>query len=115
MLAFADPSVVLSRTRIVERFLDYARLDTQSDETSDTCPSTARQLELARRLVGELKELGLQGVGEAAVTMDRNGYVLAELPGTAPGRGSNPLNLVEQDYCSKATPARQKAQPRRGF
>jgi len=86
MLAFADPSVVLSRTRIVERFLDYARLDTQSDETSDTCPSTARQLELARRLVGELKELGLQGVGEAAVTMDRNGYVLAELPGTAPGR-----------------------------
>jgi tripeptide aminopeptidase len=86
MLAFADPSVVLSRTRIVERFLDYVRVDTQSDETSETCPSTARQLELARRLVDELQELGLRGVGEAEVTMDQNGYVLAELPGTAPGR-----------------------------
>jgi len=86
MRAFADPSVVLSRTRIVERFLDYVRIDTQSDETSPTCPSTAKQLDLARRLVDELKELGLQGVVGGEVTMDENGYVLAELPGTAPGQ-----------------------------
>jgi len=86
MHAFDDPSVVLSRTRMVERFLDYVRFDTQSDETSDTCPSTAKQLELGRRLVDELKALGLKGVGEREVTMDANGYVLAELPGTAPGR-----------------------------
>jgi tripeptide aminopeptidase len=86
MIAFDDPSAVLSRTRIVERLLDYVRFDTQSDETSDTCPSTAKQLELGRRLVTELKELGLTGVAEAEVTMDGNGYVLAELPGTAPGR-----------------------------
>ncbi len=86
MLAFDDPSAVLSRTRIVDRFLGYVRFDTQSDENSDTCPSTAKQLELARRLVDELKELGLRGVGEADVAMDENGYVLAELPGTAPGR-----------------------------
>ncbi len=86
MRAFDDPSVVLSRTRIVERFLDYVRFDTQSDETSDTCPSTPKQLELGRRLVEELRELGLRGVGAAEVDMDENGYVLAELPGTAPGR-----------------------------
>ncbi|MCG6954485.1 MAG: peptidase T [Gemmatimonadetes bacterium] len=86
MRAFDDPSVVLTRTRIVERLLDYVRFDTQSDENSDTCPSTAKQLELGRRLVDELKELGLQGVGEDEVTMDENGYVLAELPGTATGR-----------------------------
>ena len=86
MRAFDDPAAVLSRTRIVERFLDYVRFDTQSDETSDTCPSTAKQLELGRRLVEELKELGLGGVGKAEVTMDENGYVLAELPGTKPGR-----------------------------
>ncbi len=86
MHAFDDPSIILSRTRVVDRFLGYARLDTQSDETSKTCPSTAKQLELGRRLVGELQELGLRGVGEAEVTMDENGYVLAELPGTAPGR-----------------------------
>jgi tripeptide aminopeptidase len=84
--AFDDPSVVLSQTRILERFLEYVRFDTQSEETSETCPSTAKQLELGRRLVDELKELGLQGVGEAEVTMDENGYVLAELPGTVPGR-----------------------------
>ncbi len=86
MRAFDDPSVVLSRTRILDRFLDYVRYDTQSDETSDTWPSTAKQLELGRRLVDELRELGLRGVGEAQVTMDQNGYVLAELPGTVPGR-----------------------------
>jgi len=84
--AFDDPSVVLTDTRIVERLLAYVRLDTQSDENSETCPSTARQLDLGRRLVDELRELGLRGVGEAEVTMDENGYVLAELPGTTPGR-----------------------------
>ena len=86
MLAFSDPTVILSRTRIVDRFLDYVRFDTQSDAASTTCPSTAKQLELARRLVDELKALGLNGVGAPEVTMDENGYVLAELPGTAPGR-----------------------------
>jgi len=86
MIAFNDPSHVLARTRIVERLLSYVRLDTQSDEASTTCPSTAKQLELARRLVDELTQLGLRGVGQPDVTMDENGYVLAELPGTAPGR-----------------------------
>ncbi|MGH7582142.1 MAG: peptidase T [Gemmatimonadales bacterium] len=86
MLAFDNPSDLLSRTVLIKRFLDYVRFDTQSDADSATCPSSAKQLELARRLVTELRELGLKGVGEAEVTMDDNGYVLAELPGTAPGR-----------------------------
>jgi len=86
MRPFADPAEILARTRIVDRFLGYVRLDTQSDEASDTCPSTEKQLELARRLVAELTELGLRGVGEHEPSMDANGYVLAELPGTAPGR-----------------------------
>lgn len=86
MRAFTDPTDILNRTRIVERLLDYVRIDTQSDENSATCPSTAKQLDLGRKLVDELKALGLRGVGEAEVTMDANGYVLAELPGTAPGR-----------------------------
>ncbi len=86
MRPFDDPSDVLARTRVVERLLGYVRIDTQSDETSDTCPSTAKQLDLGRRLVEELRELGLTGVGEAEPTMDENGYVLAELPGTVPGR-----------------------------
>jgi tripeptide aminopeptidase len=86
MRAFDDPSLILNHTRVVERFLDYVRIDTQSDESVDTCPSTPGQLELGRRLVAELTELGLRGVGEEAPSMDDNGYVLAELPGMRPGR-----------------------------
>jgi tripeptide aminopeptidase len=86
MRRFDDPSVILGRTSMVDRFLGYVRFDTQSDEESETCPSTAKQLELGQQLVRELAELGLRGVGEDEVTMDENGYVLAELPGSAEGR-----------------------------
>jgi len=86
MRPFSDPYEILRRTRILERFLSYVRVDTQSDEASPTCPSTAKQLDLGRQLAAELAELGLSGVGEARPSMDPNGYVLAELPGSAPGR-----------------------------
>jgi tripeptide aminopeptidase len=86
MRPFADPAEILLRTRIVERFLEYVRVDTQSDEASPTCPSAAKQMDLGRRLADELRELGLRGVGEERPSMDANGYVLAELPGTVDGR-----------------------------
>jgi tripeptide aminopeptidase len=86
MRAFQDPSMILARTRIVQRFLGYVRVDTKSDEDSPTCPSTPGQLELGRRLVAELTELGLRGVGEDSPSMDENGYVLAKLPGNVDGR-----------------------------
>jgi tripeptide aminopeptidase len=86
MHPFDDPQDILARTHIVARFLDYVRFDTQADEASTSCPSTAKQLDLARRLVRELTELGLRGVGEDAPSMDENGYVLAELPGNVEGR-----------------------------
>jgi tripeptide aminopeptidase len=60
---------------VVERFLRYAQIDTQSDPKSETFPSTARQLDLARLLAHELEELGL-----AEVSVDPNGYVMAGLP-----------------------------------
>jgi len=86
MRPFDDPSIILTRTRVVDRFLSYARLDTQADESSESCPSTAKQFELGKQLVAELSELGLRGVGEDAPSMDEHGYVLAELPGTVEGR-----------------------------
>jgi tripeptide aminopeptidase len=86
MRPFSDPSDILARTRIIDRFLEYVQVDTQSDEESETCPSTLGQLELGRLLARELTELGLHGVGEDAPSMDENGYVLAELPGTVGGR-----------------------------
>jgi tripeptide aminopeptidase len=60
-----------------ERFLRYVRIDTQSDEDSDSYPSTAKQLDLLRLLLGELQELGL-----ADAAIDEHGYVTATLPAT---------------------------------
>jgi len=63
------------KTEIMNRFISYAQVDTQSDENSETCPSTPGQLVLAKMLVDELKAIGMQ-----EVTMDANGYVMATLP-----------------------------------
>lgn len=62
---------------IVERFLKYVSFDTQSSESSNTTPSTEKQFDLARYLVEELKEIGME-----EVEMDGNGYVYATLPAT---------------------------------
>ncbi|HEY5058774.1 MAG TPA: peptidase T [Gaiellaceae bacterium] len=59
------------------RFLRYVRIDTQSEEDSTGYPSTAKQLDLLRLLLDELKELGL-----ADAAIDEYGYVTATLPAT---------------------------------
>jgi tripeptide aminopeptidase len=63
---------------VLERFLRYVRIDTQSDPTSNTYPSTAKQRDLGELLARELRELGLD---DAAI--DEHGYVFASLPGAA--------------------------------
>ncbi|WP_339234876.1 peptidase T [Bacillus sp. FSL K6-1012] len=60
---------------IIERFTTYVKVDTQSDESVDTCPSTPGQLTLGNMLVEELKSIGME---DAAI--DENGYVMATLP-----------------------------------
>ncbi len=62
---------------VLDRFLRYVRIDTQADLDSTTYPSTAKQLDLSRLLVAELRELGL-----ADVELTEHGYVLATVPGT---------------------------------
>ncbi len=59
---------------VLERFLRYVQIDTQSDPYSNTFPSTEKQKDLARLLVEELKQMGI-----ANPEMDDNGYVYAEL------------------------------------
>jgi tripeptide aminopeptidase len=60
-----------------ERFLRYVRIDTQSDEESDTYPSTEKQLDLLRLLRDELEQAGLTNAA-----IDEHGYVTATLPAT---------------------------------
>lgn len=63
------------KQELIRRFTTYVKMDTQSDENSITTPTTPGQLELGKRLVEELKEIGLKDV-----SMDENGYVMATLP-----------------------------------
>lgn len=63
------------KEELIKRFITYVKIDTQSNEESDTCPSTKGQLELANLLVKELEEIGMTDV-----TLDENGYVMATLP-----------------------------------
>ncbi len=60
---------------LLQRFLRYVQIDTQSDETSDTYPSTAKQLDLSRLLAAECMSLGL-----ADVCCDEFGIVTATIP-----------------------------------
>jgi len=60
---------------IIDRFISYVTIDTESDPYSDTTPSTKKQLVLANLLVKELKAIGM-----TEVTKDRKGYVMATLP-----------------------------------
>jgi tripeptide aminopeptidase len=59
---------------IIDRFVSYVTVDTESDASSDTIPSTAKQWNLANKLVEELKKIGLQDV-----TIDDKAYIMATL------------------------------------
>ncbi len=60
---------------VTERFIKYAKIDTQSDPNSPTCPSTEKQKDLGRVLVAELLEMGITDAH-----MDENGYVYGTIP-----------------------------------
>ena len=61
---------------VTERFLKYVSFDTQSDETSSTCPSTARQKLLGAAIVEEMQAMGITNP-----YMDADGYVYGTIPG----------------------------------
>ncbi|MEH7451332.1 peptidase T [Gottfriedia acidiceleris] len=63
------------KNELINRLISYVKVDTQSNASSETCPSTPGQLTLGRILVEELNKVGL-----VDVTMDDNGYVMATLP-----------------------------------
>lgn len=63
---------------VVERFLKYVTIDTQSNPDSDTFPSTEKQKDLGRLLVKELKEMGIKDA-----ELDKYGYVYASIPATS--------------------------------
>ena len=68
-----------NKQHIIDRFISYVKIDTQSDPNSDSTPSTKKQWDLANKLVEELKAIGMQDV-----TIDEHAYVMATLPANVP-------------------------------
>lgn len=66
---------------LVDRFLQYVKFDTQSDELTNLTPSTPGQMIFARHLKEELQSLGLEDI-----SLDENGYLMATLPGNITDR-----------------------------
>lgn len=63
-------------TNLVDRFIKYAKINTRSDESSTTVPSTQSQIDFAKVLMDDLKEIGLSDIDYN----ESNGYVTATLP-----------------------------------
>ncbi len=77
------------RKNVLERFLRYVQIDTQSDEASESYPSTAKQLDLLGLLVDELQAIGL-----ADAAIDEWGYVMATIPATSQKAGVPMIGFI---------------------
>ena len=77
------------RQSLLDRFLSYVAIDTQSDPKSTSYPSTGKQLTLLRLLHDQLLELGV-----TSVTLEPKGYVLAQIPATAGYEDRPALGLI---------------------
>jgi tripeptide aminopeptidase len=88
-----------------ERFLRYVRIDTQSDEDSESYPSTAKQLDLLRLLAAELQELGL-----ADAAIDEHGYVTGTVPSTVSHDTPTIAFFAHADTAHEVTGANVKPQ-----
>ena len=77
--AFVTPLAEELAADVLDRFLRYVRVDTQSAHGATTSPSTEKQLDLCRLLRDELAEIGLDDV-----RLDEHGYVYGSLPGAEP-------------------------------
>lgn len=60
--------------KILDRFLRYVAIDTQSDENSESQPSAAKELDLLKLLCKELNDMGVEA------TLDEYGYVMGTIP-----------------------------------
>lgn len=82
-----------------ERLLNYVTVYTTSDENSETHPTTIRQFDLAKKLVEEMKELGLEGV-----TCDEHCYVYGYIPATSGYEDKPAIGLIAHLDTAPAAP-----------
>lgn len=87
--------------RAYERFLNYVKIHTTSDENSNTTPSTRRQFDLAEILAEEMKKLGVKDV-----RVDENCYVYGAIPATLGYEDKPAIGLIAHldtapDFCGE--------------
>lgn len=75
------------REKVLSRFLNYISIDTQSAPYSETVPSTMKQFDLAKILVKEMEDMGLEDV-----TLDDKCYIMAKLPANT--EGISPIGFI---------------------
>lgn len=89
---------------VVDRFLNYVKFDTQSDELTNLTPSTPGQMIFAQALEKELQSMGLENI-----SLDENGYLMATLPGNIDKKcllwDSSPIS-TRRPTCRDATSTR---------
>ena len=66
---------MLDEKKIINRFISYVKIDSQSDPGSNSTPSTKKQWNIANKLVQDLNDIGLSDV-----SIDKNAYIYATLP-----------------------------------
>lgn len=93
----------IDKEDLLERFLRYVQIDTQSDPLSTTVPSTAKQWDLIHLLEKELKELGLEDVRKTEF-----GYVLATIPGNSKKDNIPQIAFLAHMDTSDACPGQAK-------
>ncbi|HLW32544.1 MAG TPA: peptidase T [Aequorivita sp.] len=76
---------MIEKQHIIDRFIGYVKIDTESDPNSNTTPSTEKQWNLANKLVEELKQIGMEDV-----SIDENAYIMATLPSNV----SHPVPVI---------------------
>ncbi len=82
--------IEINKAELTERFMRYVQVDTQSDPTSDSYPTTEKQKDLSKILFEELRQMGL-----ADVELDEYGYVYATIPSN-----SDKQNVPVVCFCS---------------
>lgn len=75
MYLWATKKILMDKQHIIDRFISYVIIDTESNPNSETTPSTQKQWDLANKLVEELQSIGMQDV-----TIDDKSYIMATLP-----------------------------------
>ncbi len=92
---------MINKEFLLNRFIKYVKIDSQSDPNSNTTPSTEKQWEIANFLKNELEQIGLE-----EVSIDNNAYVMATLPSNVEDKNVPTIGFVSHfdttpDYSGK--------------